>query len=253
MITDTHTHIYTDEFNADRNEVVKRAIEAGVTMMLLPNIDVESIEAMKRCAKQYPQNTRMMMGLHPSSVDKDFEKDLNIIKNELDSGQYIAVGEIGIDLYWDKTYKNEQIQAFKQQCLWAIDKNLPISIHSRDSYNEVIATLKSLPEIPKGIFHCFGGNLQQAQEVTEMGLLLGIGGVLTFKNSKLGEVVKRVSLQHIVVETDAPYLAPHPYRGKRNEPAYTSIILTKLAEIHQISMSETEKIIDNNIKQLFKL
>lgn len=253
MITDTHTHIYLEEFREDRDETVQRALEAGVSMMILPNIDKSSVQAMKDCAASYPDNTRMMMGLHPSSVGPDYKEQLSFLKSELDKGNYIGVGEIGMDLYWDQTYKKEQEDAFRQQCLWAVEKNLPVSIHSRSSYNELVSVLKTLPEMPKGIFHCFGGSVSEAQEVITMGFYLGIGGVVSFKNSDLKNVLKHVDPKNLVVETDAPYLAPHPYRGKRNEPAYLSLIMEKLADIYECSVEKIESIIQGNIRQLFQI
>lgn len=253
MIIDTHSHIYLDQFDEDRGQVIHRAKTSGVEKILLPNIDLESIAPMMKLAAEYPGYFQMMMGMHPSSVDINFQQNLKIIKDRLDTGYFVGVGEIGMDLYWDTKYKEEQEEAFRIQCNWAVEKNIPVSIHSRNAQNEVVRILKSLDEVPKGIFHCFGGSVSEAMEVIDVGLYLGIGGVVTFKNSKLKNVLKNVDLKHLVLETDAPYLAPHPKRGKRNEPAYLRYIVNALAEVYSVSPNEIEHVTSENVVKLYNL
>ncbi|MEA1874825.1 MAG: TatD family hydrolase [Bacteroidota bacterium] len=248
---DTHTHIYLSEFDDDRQETVQRAKAENVSAMLLPNIDVDSILAMNETAKQFPDSIYMMMGLHPTSVNANFESQLEIIKRELDTGKYIAVGEIGMDLYWDKQFAEQQKIAFTQQCNWAVEKKLPVSIHLRGAYNEVVSALENMSETPKGVFHCFGGSVPEALEVISLGFKLGIGGVVTFKNTNLRNVLKHIDPKHIVLETDAPYLAPHPFRGKRNEPAYLKNILETLAGVYQIPPHELDEIFSENAQKLY--
>ncbi|MDA3911161.1 MAG: TatD family hydrolase [Bacteroidales bacterium] len=248
---DTHTHIYLSEFDEDRHEAVQRAKTENVSAIILPNIDKHSIAAMNQTANQFPDIIYMMMGLHPTSIDADFESHLEIIKHELDSGKYIAVGEIGMDLYWDKQFAEHQKIAFIQQCNWAVEKKLPVSIHLRSAHNEVVRALKGMPEMPKGVFHCFGGSVQEALEVINMGFYLGIGGIVTFKNTNLRNVLKHIDPKHIVLETDAPYLAPHPFRGKRNEPAYLKLVLETLAEIYQLPILDLDELISENARKLY--
>jgi TatD DNase family protein len=250
---DTHTHIYLSEFDKDRHEAVQRAKAENISAILLPNIDKDSIAAMKQTASQFPDIIYMMMGLHPTSVDADFESQLEIIKQELDTEKYIAVGEIGMDLYWDKQFAEQQKIAFIQQCNWAVEKKLPVSIHLRSAHNEVVSALNSMAEMPKGVFHCFGGSVTEALEVINMGFHLGIGGVVTFKNTKLRNVLKHIDPKHIVLETDAPYLAPHPFRGKRNEPAYLKNIVETLAGVYQIPPQELDEIFSENAQKLYGL
>jgi TatD DNase family protein len=239
---DTHAHLYSEEFKDDRTEVVKRAKDMGVKHFFLPNVDSKSIEAMLELEKDDEKHFHPMMGLHPCSVNGNVENELEVVKRWLDKRSFSAVGEIGIDLYWDKTYLAEQQYAFKMQCTWALEKELPIVIHCRDAFDEIYESLLSIKEknsaLPTGIFHCFSGNYEQAQKVIELDFLLGIGGVITFKNAGLDKVIDRVDIKHIVLETDAPYLAPVPYRGKRNESAYLPIVAQKLAEIKKCSVEE---------------
>ncbi len=235
--------------------MVKKALESGVHKLLLPNIDSESWEPMLSLVKQFPETCFPMAGLHPTSVNQQvMESELQLVEKYLKSGKFCAVGEIGIDLYWDKTFQNEQEEAFRTQLRWAKQYNLPVAIHMRNSFNEVWAVLKPelAPEL-KGVFHCFSGNLHQAQQVTEAGFLLGIGGVITFKNSGLQEVVKSIGLEHLILETDAPYLAPVPYRGQRNEPAYIPIIASRIAEITGHTLLEVAEVTTENAMKLFKL
>ena len=253
QLVDTHTHLYAEEFDADRNEMLQRAFKNGVTKILLPNIDSTSLQGMKNLCARYPDNCYPMMGLHPCSVKDDFETELALVEKELFSNyKYYGVGEMGLDLYWDKTFYPQQKTAFIQQTKWSIELNLPLSIHTREATDEAIELL-SMPELKgaRGVFHCFGGTTQQAEQIIGLGFHLGIGGVLTFKNSNLGEVLAPIDLRHIVFETDSPYLAPVPYRGKRNESAYILNIAQKLAELKDISQEEIAAITTANVAAIF--
>lgn len=253
-LIDTHTHIYAEEFDHDRDEAIQRAIDLGVTKLLLPNIDLESIEPMHKVCDQYPENCFPMMGLHPTSVKQDYQKVLAKIKTELDNRKYIAIGEIGIDLYWDKTCAKEQRLALLEQFQWAIDYKLPVVIHSRESLPEIIETIREFnhPDL-RGVFHCFPGTQQQAEEVINAGFFLGIGGVVTFKNSGLDKEIEGIDLKNIIIETDSPYLTPTPYRGKRNESAYVNLIAQKLADIYNVSTEEVARITTENASKLFQI
>ena len=220
-LIDTHTHLYAKQFNSDRDAMIQRAVEQGVEQFFLPNIDRESIEGMLALEAAYPERCFAMMGLHPCSVKDNYEEELAIVRHWLDRRKFCAVGEIGIDLYWDKTFFEQQKQAFLTQIEWAMEFDIPIVIHSRESTDIIIDILTEVKEDRlRGIFHCFGGTEEQARRIIKLGFFLGIGGVLTYKNSGLGDALKDISLEHIVLETDSPYLAPVPYRGKRNESAY---------------------------------
>jgi len=253
IITDTHTHLYLEQFDEDRSSVVERAIQKGVEYMLIPNIDSKSIDAMLDLCNQYPENCFPMIGLHPTNVSQNYEDELKIVETFLSHRCFCAIGETGIDLYWDKTYAKEQEIAFKHQIALAKKFDLPIVIHSRDSMNEIFAVLETVntPSL-KGVFHCFSGTLLDANKAIEMGFMLGIGGVITFKNSKLPEIIQAVDLENMVLETDAPYLTPAPYRGKRNESAYTYYVAEKIAEIKNVSIETVAEVTTNNAKQLFK-
>lgn len=247
--------MYAKEFDEDRGECMVKALEEGVYFTALPNIDVDSIEPMQELMRAYPNQTIGMMGLHPTSVNADYKTQLATIKMELDTGKYHAVGETGIDLYWDKTFFEQQVDSFKIQIAWAKEKSLPIVIHARDSFQEIFDVLDSEydPSL-SGVFHCFTGNEAEAEKALSFeNFYLGLGGVLTFKNSGLDKVISRVDLNRLVLETDAPYLAPHPFRGKRNETAYTRIVAQKLADIFEVSIEEIAEITTKNAKNLFKL
>lgn len=252
---DTHTHIYLNHFTDDRDALLARAAEAGVKELFLPNIDKASVEALKSLAAAhdfiYP-----MMGLHPSHVKEDYEDELAVVWEELDAKetQYYAVGEIGIDLYWDKTFIKEQQDAFDRQIKKAKELSLPIVIHCRDAFAETFEVLESHrgPEL-SGIFHCFTGNLEQAHQALSLNLKLGIGGVVTFKNGGLDKVVAELKTEDLVLETDAPYLAPMPFRGKRNEPAYLKYIAQRIADLHQRPLEEVDAITTANARKIFKL
>ncbi|MBN1651640.1 MAG: TatD family hydrolase [Bacteroidales bacterium] len=252
---DTHSHIYLQEFDQDRTSVVENALNEGVKEILLPNVDSGSIDSMLRLCKAFPENCFPMMGLHPTSVKENVEDELAIVEKLLKEHTFIAIGEIGIDLYWDKTFLAEQEEAFRYQVRLAKKHNLPIVIHSRDSFDELFALMDELytPEL-KGVFHCFTGNENQAQKIiSDYNFKLGIGGVLTFKNSGLADQIKNIDLSHLILETDAPYLAPVPYRGKRNQPVYIPLIAQKLAEVKKISIEEIAEITTKNAKELFNL
>lgn len=255
MIIDTHSHIYQEDFRNDIDEVIRRAKNADVGKILLPNIDAESIDDLHNLAATYPDYCIPMMGLHPTSVTADWVNDLKQIKAQFDRHNYIAVGEIGIDLYWDKSLRQEQILAFEEQLRWSIEYNLPVAIHSRDAINECIeSVVKVGADKLRGVFHSFGGTKQELDDILHLGnFLLGINGVVTFKNSTLSEVLQHTDLSYIIIETDAPYLTPVPYRGKRNEPAYTSYVVAKLAEIYATSIDEVKHITTANATRLFAL
>ncbi|MBQ20273.1 MAG: hydrolase TatD [Flavobacteriales bacterium] len=253
ILTDTHTHLYSEQFKDDIDEVVQKAINLGVSRFFLPNIDSDYTDALLALAKKYPDNMFPMMGLHPCSVKADYQQELAQVEKMLSEHQVVAIGEIGIDLYWDKTFFKEQQAAFRHQIRLAKANNLPFVIHCRDAFDEIFEILdEENDENMRGIFHCFTGNLEQAQKIINYGgFKLGIGGVVTFKNAGLDKVVEQISLEHLVLETDAPYLAPVPYRGKRNESAYIIEIATKVANLKQVSLEEVAKITTTNSKTVF--
>lgn len=255
MYVDTHTHLFTGAFDDDRNEVVQRAINSGVTKLLLPNIDVPSIEPMHNLERAYPENCFAMMGLHPGCVNENLEQDLEIIKKHLFSRKYIAVGEIGMDLYWDKTFIEEQKKAFSIQVEWAKELKIPIAIHARDAFDEIFEILDELnDESLTGVFHCFTGNEEQAKHVQSYGgFKMGIGGVLTYKKAGLDAVLKNVDLDQLILETDSPYLPPVPYRGKRNESSYILHIAEKLSDVYGVPLREIEEQTTKNAIELFNL
>ena len=252
MFIDTHTHLYSEEFNTDRTDVILNAINLGVDKFFLPNVDSSSINGMLELEQQFPANCFPMMGLHPCSVKENYLEELAIVKSWLDKRRFIAIGEIGMDLYWDKTFVKEQELAFRQQIDWALEYRYTIIIHCRNAFDEIFAVLKSYSKLPKGIFHCFSGTIDQAQHILDLGnFKLGIGGVVTFKNSGLDKVVEQLSINDIVLETDAPYLAPNPYRGKRNESAYIPLVAQKIADIKQITLKDIALITTKNAEEIF--
>ncbi len=249
---DTHTHLYDEQFSEDRTEAIRNAVDAGVTKMYLPNCNSETIDGMLQLAQQFPDNCLPMMGLHPCYVKEDYKAELKIVEEQLTSKKYCAVGEIGLDYYWDTSYKEQQIEAFELQIDWALQYDLPIIIHTRNSLQDGIDIVKKKQNGKlKGIFHCFGGSQQEAEQIIDLGFYLGIGGVVTFKNSKLPETLKNIDLKHIVLETDAPYLAPTPYRGKRNESSYIPLVAEKLVDIKQVELSEIARITTENAQKVF--
>ena len=251
---DTHSHLYLPEFDKNRDEVINRAIREGINKICLPNIDIRSIKPMMDLVNKYPDFCFPMIGLHPTSVRKNYRDVLKKVQEYLLKENFIAIGEIGIDLYWDKTCKEEQKKAFREQITLAIDNHLPVVIHIRESFDEVFQILDDFkPDYPKGIFHSFTGNLYQANRAIAMGFKLGIGGIVTFKNSGLDKVVKDIDPKHIVLETDSPYLAPVPKRGKRNESSYLVFTAQKIAELHNITIEKIAEITTQNALKIFKL
>lgn len=260
MFIDTHCHLYDEAFNNDRDKAVQRALNSGVGIMLLPDIDSSSTPYLDSLITSYPDVFRPMTGLHPTSVHPEtMEQELEHVRNRLFNTQqsthnFVAVGEIGMDLYWDRSYEIEQRETLRKQILWAEELELPVALHIRKAHNEIFALLRDLNHRTyKGVMHCFGGSVQEAQRAVEMGFSLGIGGVVTFKNATLADVVKAVPLEKILLETDAPYLSPVPYRGKRNESSYLPLVAQRIAELRGITMQEVAEQTTENAIRLFKL
>jgi TatD DNase family protein len=252
MLIDTHAHLYSDDFSDDRDEMIKRASDAGVQKIILPNIDVGSIMPMINLCSAYPGVCYPLMGLHPTSVGEDYLLQLNTVEEWLGTRKFYGIGEIGIDLYWDKTYQKEQVDAFRVQLQWAKSYQYPVVIHVRNSFQEVYSILSEEQDGRlSGVFHCFSGSSDDARKIAEAGFLIGIGGVVTFKNSNLPEVLSEIDPGQLLLETDAPYLAPVPYRGRRNESAYLTFVAGKLAEIYGISANEVGRITSDNATRLF--
>ena len=253
LLIDSHTHLYLKEFDHDRASMLSSAAQAGVGQLLLPAIDAETHDAMIAMEQQYAQ-CKAMMGVHPCSVKADYHRELDIAKDWFSKRDFVAVGEIGLDFYWDKTFSEEQYAAFRIQIEWAIEKKLPIVIHSRNACLECVQVIKEYGgQGVTGVFHCFSGSLEEAREIIKLGFYLGIGGVLTYKNAGVTQVVAQLPLEHIVLETDAPYLTPVPYRGKRNESAYLRLIAEKLAELKNESLEQVAQITTANARVLFAL
>jgi TatD DNase family protein len=250
---DTHSHLYSEEFDADRDEMIARAQAAGVEHIILPNVDIYSLPDMLALKSQYPNYCHAAIGLHPTYVKEDYQAQLTMIRAELQWGSYVAVGEVGIDLYWDKTFYPQQVKAFQQQVQWSLDFNLPLIIHVRNSFRETMEALEPFKNKGlRGVFHSFIGTVEEAKEILQFGgFKLGINGIVTFKNSGLADVLTKIALKHLLLETDAPYLTPTPHRGKRNESAYVSLITDKLAEIYQLSPQEIDCITTENALALF--
>lgn len=252
---DTHAHLYSEEFDEDRAKMVQRAIDCGVSKLLLPNISFDTIEKMEQMTRDFPNVCYAMMGLYPSEVRENWEEQIAQIKSFYKKDYHVGIGEIGIDLYWDQTYKEQQIEAFRAQVSWAKEEQLPVSIHCRNAFKEILNVLKSENnERLSGVLHCFTGTLEEANEIIGYGnFKLGIGGVVTFKNAGLDKVLEHVDLKHLVLETDSPYLAPTPKRGKRNESSYIPYIVKKLSSIYSISEEEIARITTANAREIFKL
>jgi TatD DNase family protein len=250
--TDTHTHLYSNKFDEDREKVIKRAKSVGVSRFFIPAIDSSYTKQMFQLEKQYPNNVFLMAGLHPTSINNTYKEELAHVENLLSQRDFVAIGEIGIDLYWDKTYLKEQQEAFRTQIQWAKQKKLPIAIHCRDAFDVIFEILEQEKNTDlKGVFHCFTGNYSQAIKAIGYNMKLGIGGVVTFKNGKIDQFLNKIPLEHIVLETDAPYLAPTPYRGKRNESAYIPLIAQKLADIYQTKIETIAEITTKNSIDVF--
>lgn len=249
---DSHAHLFLPEFDEDREEMMQRTKDAGVEKIFLPNIDSSTIDALLHFERDFPEHAFAMMGLHPCSVKENVDHELDIVKHWLSQRKFAAVGEIGLDFYWNTTFKEQQIATFNTQIDWALQYNLPIVIHSRNSTRECIDMVRSKQNGHlKGIFHCFSGTAAEAHEIMGLGFYLGIGGVVTFKKSTLPEIIKDIDLSHLLLETDAPYLAPAPHRGKRNESSYIPLIAEKIAEIKSVEVEEVAKATTGNANKLF--
>jgi TatD DNase family protein len=254
MFTDSHTHLYLNAFQADRDEMIQRALDAGVTRMLLPNIDSGSMGSMFSLVEKFPEHCFPMMGLHPTSVKENYTKELRLVEAELKRADIIAIGETGIDLYWDKTFLKEQEKVFTTQIGWALELDLPLVIHARDSFQEIFSVLDRAggPDL-RGVFHSFTGGPDELERALSYNFMIGINGIVTFKNSNLGEVVKAIPTNRLLLETDSPFLAPVPYRGKRNESSYLLETAVKVAEIYNLSKEEVARVTSANAEQLFRL
>lgn len=252
IFTDTHTHLYSEEFDVDRNEMMQRAIDNGVTRFFVPAIDSNYTQSMYDLERDYPENVFLMMGLHPTYVKDNYLEELQHVESELTKRKFVAIGEIGIDLYWDKTHLKEQQYAFRKQIQLAKQYKLPIVIHCREAFDEIFEILEEekSPEL-FGIFHCFTGTYEQALMAISYNMKLGIGGVVTFKNGKIDQFLHQIDLEHIVLETDSPYLAPIPFRGKRNESSYLTNIAEKLGQIYRLSANEIATATTYNSKKIF--
>ena len=252
MIVDTHAHIYVEEFNDDRLPMLQRAEQEGVGRILMPAIDSSTHQAMLKLETIQSPVCQAMMGVHPCSIKQNFEEELALARRHLEKRPFVAVGEIGLDFYWDLTYTEQQYQAFRTQIEWALEYNIPIAIHSRSATDECIKVVAEYEQKGlRGVFHCFSGTVTQARQIMDLGFYLGIGGVLTFKNAGLDKVMEQTGLEQVVLETDAPYLAPMPFRGKRNEPSYLPYIVAKLAAIRHLSQDEVMAITTANAQKLF--
>jgi len=254
MMIDTHAHLYLDDFDSDRESLMERCLNKGVERVYLPNIDSSTTDSMLKMEQVFPDHAFPMMGLHPCSVKENVEHELQEVKRWLDQRNFAAIGETGLDFYWDITFKEEQIEAFSRQIDWAMEYQLPIVIHARNSIRECIDLIGSKQNgTLKGIFHCFSGTLKQADEIIKLGFLMGIGGLITFKNSNLSQVVQKIGLKHLVLETDSPYLTPSPHRGKRNESSYIPYIAEKIASVQGLTTKEVANVTSKNALSLYKL
>ncbi len=254
ILIDTHTHLYLNAFDDDRDIMVERAIASGVKYMFLPNIDASSMGGMHALSERFPENCFPMMGLHPTSVKENFLKELELVEKLLEERTYYAVGECGIDLYWDKSFYREQLVAFNKQIDLALEHGLPLVIHARESFTEIFRVLENRDiKGLEGVFHCFTGTLEEAERAIGLGFMLGIGGVLTYKNSGLDKVVEALGTDHLILETDAPFLPPVPHRGKRNESAYVIHVADKLAEVLDTTSAAVAEATTRNASQLFNL
>ena len=252
IITDTHTHLYSAEFDQDRNEMIQRAIDAGISRFFIPAIDSTYTQSMYDLQKAYPENIFLMMGLHPTHVKDNYFEELQHVEEELTKRKFFAIGEIGVDLYWDKTHLPQQQDAFRKQIQLAKKHKLPIVIHCREAFDEIFEILEEEKSTDLfGIFHCFSGNYEQALQAISYNMKLGIGGVVTFKNGKIDQFLHQIDLKHIVLETDSPYLAPVPFRGKRNESSFLVNVISKLSEIYNLSQEEIAQVTTENSRLIF--
>ena len=252
VMTDTHCHLYSDEFDSDIDAVIARATAEGLEKFYLPAIDSSATDSMLQLEKKFPGKCIAMMGLHPCYVKENYKNELQLVGEWLAKRRFVAIGEIGLDFYWDKTFIKEQDEAFRIQIEWSVQYNLPIVIHTRNAMQETIAIVKEyVPKGARGIFHCFGGSADDAKEIINAGFYLGIGGVITYKKSGLAEMLEKIDLQHLVLETDAPYLTPVPFRGKRNESSYLKYIAAKLAAIKNTSIEVVAAITTANAEKIF--
>lgn len=253
-LIDTHSHIYLSEFDNDRKEMLERAEKETIVRILMPSIDTETHVQMLEAERNFPNLCLSMIGLHPCSVKENYKNELQVVRDFLQQRKFIAIGETGLDFYWDLTFKEQQFETFQQQIEWALQYDLPIVIHSRNSTDECIEMIKKNQHGKlKGAFHCFSGTIEQAHQIIDLGFYLGIGGVLTFKNSGLDVVIEKLNLENVILETDAPYLAPVPFRGKRNECSYLKYVVQKLAEVKQMQFEEIARITTSNAEKLFGL
>lgn len=254
MIIDTHAHVYLPQFSDDSAEVIQKALDKGVSKIFLPNIDSSHIESLNKLSKAFPEICYPLIGLHPCSVKENYKEELAIIEKELKDNTYYGIGETGLDYYWDTTFKAQQQDSLHTHCEIAIREELPLILHCRDSMDDVIRIVSAHKNTKlKGIFHCFSGSLSQAEQIIDLGFSLGIGGVVTFKNGGVDKVLADIPLTKIVVETDSPYLAPSPNRGKRNEPAYLEFVIKKIAEVYSITAQEVEKTTSENALEIFQV
>ncbi len=250
--TDTHAHIYSNKYDSDRDSVIRNSQELGVEKIYMPNIDVESIDAMLEAELRYPGICIPMMGLHPCDVNKDFEKQLYVMEEWIHKREFAGLGETGLDLYWDKTFFEQQKEALRIQVQWAKEKKWPLILHCRESMDETIAIIQEeKSDDLRGIFHCFSGSQKQAKEIMDLGFLLGIGGVSTYKNGGLDKVIPEIGIDHLVLETDGPYLAPVPHRGKRNSPEYIPLIAQRVADLADVPLEEVSRITQMNSQKIF--
>lgn len=254
MIIDTHAHVYLEDFDEDADQIIQRATDESVEHILLPNIDMTTVDRLLDLCGSNPHLYKPMIGLHPCYVKEDYKMQLSQLKTYLDRKDLVAVGEIGIDLYWDKTFEKEQIEAYRTQIEWSRERSLPFVIHSRESLDLTISIVEEMQDGSlTGVFHCFNGTPDQANRIVDIGFYMGIGGVVTFKNAGVDKTVADISMENLVVETDAPYLSPVPYRGSRNEPSYVSKVVDKIAEVKGVDRAEVCAVTTKNARKLFSL
>lgn len=249
---DSHVHLYDEKFDADRDAMIQRALDAGIERLYMPNCNSETVEGMLAIEKQYPGICFAMMGVHPCYINANYKEELDRVEYWLQQREFVAIGEIGLDYYWDKTYVQEQKEAFIQQMEWALAKQRPVVIHMRESTRDTLDLVKPFSQRGlTGVFHCFSGSLETAREIIEMGFYLGLGGVLTYPKAGIQQVIQEIDIQHLILETDAPYLSPVPHRGRRNEPAFLPHVATMLADLKKISLEELRAKTNNNCVSLF--